>query len=268
MENGSGVLEHWPESVYLGKAVSMIGEADFETHVLTYLNMVCGAEYFALMDCSQGAPIYTMSGSLGGTDIACIQTKIYIGSNFWREDGAFAKARCDGRDGKPSLVRMDVKALPRSDFREHCYDRRRMRDRLLLSDSKDVVSILRSEKRGTFTSEDCNRLHVAGPFILSLLKKHQEMRWRQANAGQALSSLDVIEDCITKAPEKFSRREVEVCARIIYGMTSMGIALDLGISEQTATTYRRRAYQRLSIACQRELLAWYLSRWGFGSRLH
>lgn len=268
MQELSTVLEHRTESVNLGAAVSAIGESAFERCLLTYLNTICGAEHFALLDCSQDIPSYTLSGSLVESDIARIQTKIYIDCNFWRQDEAFAKARHDGRDGRPSLIRMDVRALPRNDFRARCYDRQRIRDRFLLSDSKALVSILRGERNGTFSSEDRDRLNFVGPLILSVVKKHAETLCRQAKAGQALHSLGVIEDCIAKAPEMFPRRELEVCARIIYGMTTLGISLDLGIAEETVTTYRRRAYNRLSIACQRELLTWYLSRWGFGIRRH
>lgn len=268
MQRQGNVLRHWPESVYLGDAVSAIGEPEFEGRLITYLNTVCGAEHFALMDCNGETPVYILSGSIGEIDIARVQTNLYINNNFWRQDEAFAKARFGGRDGNPNLVRMDIRALPRGDFREHCYDRRRMRDRLLLSDSHAMVSILRSERRGIFSADDFDRLELASPLILSVLKKHSQTIWRQSKAGQAFSSLEVIESCIAEAPEMFSKREAQVCARIIFGMTSTGIALDLGISEQTATTYRRRAYQRLSIACQRELLTWYLTRWGFGTRKH
>src|SRR5690606_16731246 len=60
---------------------------------------------------------------------------------------------------------------------------------------------------------------------------------------------------------RFPKREVEVCARILHGMSSIGIALDLGVSEETVRTYRKRSYQRLQIASERELLVWYLDLW-------
>lgn len=44
-------------------------------------------------------------------------------------------------------------------------------------------------------------------------------------------------------------------------MSSPGIALDLGIGEGSAMTYRKRAYQRLKISGHRELLLWYLEEW-------
>ncbi len=54
-------------------------------------------------------------------------------------------------------------------------------------------------------------------------------------------------------------RETEVCAAIVQGMTSEAIALKLGISVNTVLTYRKRAYMRLGISCQNELLRFILS---------
>jgi DNA-binding CsgD family transcriptional regulator len=72
--------------------------------------------------------------------------------------------------------------------------------------------------------------------------------------------LPEIESCIV-ATSPLPRREAEVCARILYGLSSVGIALDLSVSEETVKTYRKRAYQRLVIGSERELLTWYLSHW-------
>jgi DNA-binding CsgD family transcriptional regulator len=49
-------------------------------------------------------------------------------------------------------------------------------------------------------------------------------------------------------------REAEVCACIVHGMSSEGIALELGISVNTVRTFRKRAYSRLNICSQNELM--------------
>ena len=67
-----------------------------------------------------------------------------------------------------------------------------------------------------------------------------------------------IENTVATSSFGLPRRELEVCARILYGISSEGIALELGISEQTVITYRKRTYERLGIATSRELLLWYL----------
>src|SRR5262249_55197346 len=76
----------------------------------------------------------------------------------------------------------------------------------------------------------------------------------------ALSSLPAISQCLHDAGE-LSQRETDVCARILYGLSYYGIALDLGIGKESVMTYRKRAYKRLGIGSQRELLIWYLARW-------
>lgn len=50
-----------------------------------------------------------------------------------------------------------------------------------------------------------------------------------------------------------SPRELEVCIRIMLGVTSEGIGIDLGISRNTVLTYRKRAYARLNISSQNQL---------------
>jgi LuxR family transcriptional regulator, activator of tox operons len=54
-------------------------------------------------------------------------------------------------------------------------------------------------------------------------------------------------------------REAEVCGAIASGMTSEAIALTLGISVNTVLTYRKRAYMRLGVSSQNELMRLVLS---------
>jgi DNA-binding CsgD family transcriptional regulator len=50
-------------------------------------------------------------------------------------------------------------------------------------------------------------------------------------------------------------REKEVCLRILSGYSSEAISADLGVSIHSTLTYRRRAYDKLSISSQNELFA-------------
>lgn len=50
-------------------------------------------------------------------------------------------------------------------------------------------------------------------------------------------------------------REIEVCARIVMGMTHDGIASDLELSVPTVKTYRNRAFARMGIHFRSELFA-------------
>jgi DNA-binding NarL/FixJ family response regulator len=92
--------------------------------------------------------------------------------------------------------------------------------------------------------------------------------WQHQDLSRALTSLDVIEKRLTQGEPELPRREMQVCARILYGMSSTGIALQLGIGEETVMTYRKRAYQRFGIACQRALLIRYLRLWNHDDPSH
>ena len=110
------------------------------------------------------------------------------------------------------------------------------------------------------TDDDLAALRRITNFLISLVAKHAELTLRRPALTPALRSLDDIESCLTTGTE-LSRREAEVCARILYGLSSCGIAVDLGIGKESVMTYRKRAYSRLGIGSQRELLMWYLSLW-------
>ena len=121
--------------------------------------------------------------------------------------------------------------------------------------------MLRSSHAGPFTSSDINGVHSIAGTIFALLAKHISITWDGPNVSVALTSLDEITACVAACASSLPRREAEVCSRIVYGLSTVGISLELNISEETVMTYRKRAYQRLGIATQRELLLWYLELW-------
>lgn len=57
-----------------------------------------------------------------------------------------------------------------------------------------------------------------------------------------------------KAAPGLSKRERDVCAGVAAGLTSEGIALELGVGINTVLTYCKRAYARLGISSQNELM--------------
>jgi DNA-binding NarL/FixJ family response regulator len=249
----------------LPKVVGAIGDNRFGGELLEFLNRTCGAEHIAVFQFDHGAPLELTSVSLDGTDSAHKQVRKYVDGQYWRVDPSMIEAqRCSSKLA-PSLIRLDVNTMPSGDFRDRFYRSMRIRERVLICggnpDARFALSILRSDRRGVFSGEEIARLEDVAELLLAILAKHSGMCWQRANLSIALTSLDEIERCISQAPEEFPKREAQVCARILYGLASVGIALDLGIGEETVMTYRKRAYQRLSIGSQRELLLWYMSLW-------
>ena len=62
--------------------------------------------------------------------------------------------------------------------------------------------------------------------------------------------------CSRRAPlSALAPREQEVCRYFLLGLSSEAISQTLGISLHSTRTYRKRAYERLGISSQNELLA-------------
>jgi DNA-binding CsgD family transcriptional regulator len=127
------------------------------------------------------------------------------------------------------------------------------------------IQLLRAGHRERLDEHAVERLRAVSDLLLSIAGKHVGLAMQKSNLTPALRLLPDIQNCILERTV-LSRREGEVCARILYGLTSCGIALDLGIGKESVMTYRKRAYQRLGIGSQRELLMWYLALWSAAER--
>ncbi|WP_409019382.1 helix-turn-helix transcriptional regulator [Brevundimonas vesicularis] len=259
----------------LQSLIDAIGEQEFENELLSLLNETCGAEHCAIFGLDGLAPRELAAASLDGTNTAHACATQYLKSQSWRRDPTMGAARQQALNDSPSLIHLNIGELEDRELRDVIYAR--MSERLLLcgpsAAGRVALSILKSGNGSTFESSGVMDLERFATILLPILGKHATATWHRSRLLLALTSLEEIETCVFACPDKFPRRESQVCARIIYGMSSTGIALELGISEETVMTYRKRVYQRLGIATQRELLIWYVSQWAraprqpFGSSL-
>jgi DNA-binding CsgD family transcriptional regulator len=250
----------------LHAVIDAIGESDFEQELLGFLNQTFGAEHCAVFGLDGARPSEMSAVSLDGTDTAHRRASLYLTTELWRRDPTMDAARDPLDSDQPKLIRLDIGALEDRELRDTIYSR--MGERLLLCGRSLVgrigLSIVRSEHQALPT-RNLPELQDLGALLLSILGKHASASWHRRKLLLALTSLEEIETWVAASPERFPHREVQVCARMLYGVSSIGIALELGISEETVLTYRKRIYHRLSIGTQRELLIWYVSRWSKGA---
>ncbi|MAM72778.1 LuxR C-terminal-related transcriptional regulator [uncultured Tistrella sp.] len=139
---------------------------------------------------------------------------------------------------------------------------RHQRILLCMRDQGQIVClrILRGPGHAPLSAEALGVLDRFSRLLMSITLRHLDLVMRRKNAVEPLESLSEIEACVLGASD-MSRREGQVCARVLYGLTSCGIALDLEIGRESVITYRKRAYRRLGISTHRELMMWYLDAW-------
>lgn len=250
--------------------IDSIGDSSFPVNVLCLAHRLCGADHSSVFHWSSGrlAAVASLApASLDGSDFAKNLAGRYLEQQSLTRDPAYIES-IHYPDRKPLMFHAG-KQIRTPNFGGF-YDEAQIGDRIVLSQKigNDIIgiSLLKTAKNGQFGESELWRLENIVDPLLALSRKHIAILGSGPNIAGALTSLSAIEECIRLGPIAFPRREAQVCARIIYGITTAGISSELGVAEETVSTYRKRLYERLGIATQRELMVWYLSVWSVWGR--
>lgn len=246
----------------LATLVGAIGEDRFGPALARFLNELCGADHFAAFRLGDDELREVAACCVEPERTARDRVEAYVHRGWWKRDPAMTEARRCLVAVQPSIIHVDFSDQGYAAVRSSVFHD--VRDRLLLCghgpNADFGLSIVRSDPHAPFADDAIEKVAHSAQLLMAALGKHADVRQTRPNVAQALTELDEIETCIV-ATSALPRREAEVSARILYGLSSVGIALDLSVSEETVKTYRKRAYQRLSIGSERELLTWYLACW-------
>lgn len=239
------------ELLELPEIVEAIGSDGFAAQLLSCFDSLVGADHCTVYQLRDFELTEVASASLQGagtmsrSDLTSYEVKRQLSMS-----GAALRVDVSSIHDADA-VRFEERAAPRRQRIMICARRQ---------DASYCLRIIRSAHRPELAEEEIESLRQVAGVLISAIVKHLDLTQRRPNLTPALCSLAEIEKCVLSTTD-LSRREGEVCARILYGLSSCGIALDLGIGKESVMTYRKRAYQRLGIGSQRELLMWYLALW-------
>jgi len=119
-----------------------------------------------------------------------------------------------------------------------------------------VLNLYRDSGWGCFTSQEQERIAALSHLLLPLLRKHYQLTAESPKLGtQRQARIEELTQRMASLNAKITKRECAVCARTAAGLTARTIAQELGIKVSSVLTYRRRAYERLSISSGYELAA-------------
>lgn len=247
----------------LENLVSAIGEIGFGKSLLDCWQVICRADYCTVYHIDREGARSITTASAVDSETGPRQVALYL--HRWQRDPMVAAAREQLVAHPSAILHSPVSDLPFRDFRDILYDKADICDRVLAcnrsADGMTAICLLRRTEHGAFDGQDLSALRHTVPLITKTIAKHIEVSGRMPDAKLTLRCREQIGRCVASSGVPFSQREFEVCVRILYGMSTCGIALDLGVGEETVMTYKKRAYARLGLASQRELLLWYIDTW-------
>jgi len=235
----------------LAGLIGQIGRQDFGQGLLHLSRCAVGADHVTAFAASTGGRIETVVAENGGPRrVARAVAERYV-RRHWHSDPV--TRLLDGRSDRRVIVDIDAADVEKGEYRHECYAAISLDHRLSVAESRGERTMRLNFYRGRgedFRDEDIDRLGGMADMLLAML-------WRHEEAAPARSTEDpeaLFNARLANVAPELSDRERQVCALIALGVTSEGIGLRLDIGLNTVLTYRKRAYARLGISSQNELM--------------
>lgn len=247
----------------LGGLVDSAGEPGFDENLLSILSEIGQFEHVLIYEVTHNCPSQIMAVSSNAHSLVESTSRKFLDSHV-AADPLLPKVRAATTRGAPQLFRADVEDMPHRQLYDLIYGPNAIRERIVLSGHaggrKMAASLVRPGRLGLLTAGAACDMIDLGPLLLSLVAKHISLVANRTVSPQPFASLNMIETAIRNEAPSLTSRQVQVCARILKGLSTSGVALDLGIGEETVVTHRKQAYQRLGIASRFELGRWYMAK--------
>lgn len=256
------VLETHPESTVqgpfrtgLGPLIRDVGTQKFDETLHRVMGSILRCEYVTAFAFGRHMDPRLVTIAAGTkTGAARDAARRYIGLH-WHEDPSNIFKKRDLLDGKSYIVFMSATEVDDKHYRTDCYLKTQIAYRVSILQKFDdehlKISFHRSEEAGPFQPEALFDLSQQADLLGSLMLKHSS---RCGEFSIEPASVGNFERKLEERRPQLTARERQVCSLISAGMSSEAIALTLGISINTVLTFRRRAYARLNISSQTELL--------------
>ena len=244
----------------LEQAIAGLGTNRFRDGLLAYANAIARVDHVALIRFDQASRARIVaSATRAGARIRGDGVQRAYEHCFYRSDPNQDAWRGNRSDTGTGFRRLVPRRLSDADYRLHCFDSARLIDRLSVIASAEgfhyCVNLYRCADTGPFADDEAAAFRDDAALLAALSVKHDRLTCRGPAAPDRAARLSDLMAKLSAIQRRLTRRELEVGARIVIGMGSEAIALELGLSQNSVATYRKRAYDKLGIACQNELFA-------------
>ncbi|MBL4802226.1 MAG: helix-turn-helix transcriptional regulator [Emcibacter sp.] len=212
---------------------------------------------------------------IGGTSredgaITSKLSHIYESSTYYEHDPNLKwVGQGDKGTNIPLLQQLHAKDISNTSYRKNIYEDNGLLDRLSLIDHEKsrwfILNFYRNVENEYFSEKDIGHLQQEATLIAAFVKRHMSFSSAFDWDAEAIPAIDRLEKLVVGLGNGLSKREVQVCARVMQGMTREAVSLDLGLKQPTIATFMRRAYAKLNISSLNELFSLCLAQSGRGS---
>lgn len=240
---------HDPLRSRMPDLIGLAGSAQFEAELFAILNRISSCRHFTVFRHEGDEPPEVAMALNDGSDfIARSIAAKYLGRH-WRLDPISMLRDQSIQSGTISVIN-DVSDIDDADYRQDCYTSVGLRNRLTIwyQQGNDLTRLGLYVGPSGFSDQSIEAICASSDILVAAIHLHLARTARQPQC------LDDMRDRVAASCRALPLREAEVCAAIILGLSTEGIALTLGIASGTVQTYRKRAYARLQISSQNELM--------------
>ena len=235
---------------HLDQLIGAAGTRIFPELLFRELRTISGCAHLSTLLFANERPSQIMlAANEGPIELSRLTAQKYI-VEYWKHDPANRLTK--HLKAADLAARFAPGEIHEKHYRRDCYSTLDLVDRFSILRKRDKatmrLNVYRSRSSGRFSEGQVDKIVQASDLLFALVTKHHDLSKRQtATAETTRRRLLLIERRLTP-------RELDICTGIIAGQTSEAIALSLGLSVNTVLTYRKRAYARLNISTQNELI--------------
>lgn len=236
--------------------VALMGRPDFDTHLLLYLNKWIRSKYFSILRVEDKTPVLLLCGTQDEEQTvpwSCGQSYV---RKYHHYDDLYV--RLSDKDIQPHqtatgyLCADDIIFSP---YRQEIYEKNGLIQRLCGfyrdDDNQPILfNFYRHKDQGLYTDHEIANFEKMTPALAKMIQGHLALseKSRQKDFKYRLKRYQPL----------LTQQEIEVCSRILKGMSYIGIAADLNLKESTIKTYRNRAFDKLGISFKNQLFSMFL----------
>ena len=263
--------------IKLNKTIAKLGQAEFEDSLFELVNaMVCVDHCVVFINNNDGSTAHLFTKSKLSDDICRTLAKAYT-ERFHVRDPKLDVLKPDaGQPGDNPITLLPHTPVAAYDegYKARFFTDTGLVDKVssLLQTRQYTIycSFYRLAESGRFEKPEFDELSRILPMLTNLIFKHSRLAGlkekenqpdpiiTQVPLGRTSEASANLLDSKNEVFAQLTEREQQVCIRILQGLTSEAISLDLNVAISTIHTYRKRAYAKLGISSQNELFSLYL----------